>query len=263
MPAAIPGLEGYPGCKGGAGVYQQIISHIPQCKILYIPFLGHCGITRNINRPYKLVLNDKDPVVVEAWKEALLASGFILNNGVTAEIQREKFELDLIYLFEDDRSDTLISLFCGDAIPQMKYFGQFEQVVIYADPPYPMHTRKKQTKIYREESSPKLHRDLLSIIKKMTARVILSSYKNDLYDNTGMNHHSFPSMTRGGAAVESIYYNFDLNDVKLQDYRYLGLNFKDRERIRLKIKRHVARLRGLPIQERNAILEAISSQVTS
>ena len=81
MPAVIPGLEGYPGCKGGAGVYQQIISHIPKCETLYIPFLGHCAITRNINRPRRLILNDKDPIVVDAWTEELLRSGFILKNG--------------------------------------------------------------------------------------------------------------------------------------------------------------------------------------
>ena len=260
IPAVIPGLEGYPGCKGGAGVYQQIISHIPRCKILYIPFLGHCAITRNIRRPYKLILNDKDPRVVEAWKEALLSAGFILNNGVTAEIQKKQFALDLIYLFEDDRS--MIHLFCGDAVPQLRHFGGFENIVIYADPPYRMQDRRKRTKLYRKESSEKLHRDLLSLFKKMSARVILSSYKNNQYDSAlkQWSTHSFNAMTHGGPALETIYYNFDRDTIQLHDYRFIGKNFKDRERIKLKIQRLSTRLRRLPTQERNAILNAIKEQ---
>lgn len=261
MPAVIPGLEGYPGCKGGAGVYQQIISHLPKCKILYIPFLGHCAITRNIKRPYKLILNDINPDVVERWKEALLNSGFILRNEVTAEIQREQFALDLIYIFEDARGDSMIHLFCGDAISQIKHFGTFENIVIYADPPYRMTDRRKSTKIYKYESSQKLHRDLLSLSKRILAKTIISSYKNEQYERalSKWSTHSFNAMTHGGVAEETIFYNFDLNDIKLHDYRYLGQNYKDRERIRLKIARHTNKLKQLPIQERNAILEAINS----
>jgi len=258
MPAVIPGLEGYFGSKGGSGVYQNIISHIPRCKILFIPFLGHCAITRKIKRPYKLILNDKDPDVVEAWKEALLSSGFILNNGVTADIQKKQFNLDLIYLFEDEESNSMISLFCGDAIKQIDHFKNFSSICIYADPPYLKQTRRNDRNVYKYYSSVKLHKQLISIIKRMTAKIIISAYQCELYDSTNLNMYTFPAMTHAGLSEEAIYYNFDLDSVKLQDYRYLGKNFKDRERIRLKIARLVNKMNGLPTQERNALIEAIT-----
>ena len=68
IPAVIHGLEGYPGCKGGAGVYQQIRSHLPKCKTLYVPFLGHCAITRNIKLPETLILNDMNLEVIHRWR---------------------------------------------------------------------------------------------------------------------------------------------------------------------------------------------------
>ncbi len=46
---------------------------------------------------------------------------------------------------------------------------------------------------------------------------------------------------------------------ELHDYRYLGEDFVDRQRIHRKIQRHVDKLLGLPVLERNAILAALRS----
>ncbi len=58
-------------------------------------------------------------------------------------------------------------------------------------------------------------------------------------------------------AEEVVYYNYSLDDGLLNDYRYLGSNFEDRERIRMKIKRWVDGLERLEPRERMAIVSAV------
>jgi hypothetical protein len=47
----------------------------------------------------------------------------------------------------------------------------------------------------------------------------------------------------------------------LHDYSFLGNDFRERERIRKKIFRHVEGLKRLPDHERGAIIEAITSKI--
>jgi hypothetical protein len=47
--------------------------------------------------------------------------------------------------------------------------------------------------------------------------------------------------------------------VELHDYRYLGDNFRERERITKITKNWVARLKKKPVLERNALLSAMNS----
>ena len=62
---------------------------------------------------------------------------------------------------------------------------------------------------------------------------MISYYPCSLYDRylRGWNHFDFQSMTRNGMAAERIYINYSKPHI-LQDYRYLGYGFKDRQRIK-------------------------------
>jgi len=44
---------------------------------------------------------------------------------------------------------------------------------------------------------------------------------------------------------------------KLHDYHYLGDTFKERERIKLRSKRWIRKLKSMPVLERHALLSAI------
>ena len=69
---------------------------------------------------------------------------------------------------------------------------------------------------------------------------------------------SFEAMTRGGhTATEWLWFNFP-PPVELHDYRYLGVNFRERERIKRKKTRWVARLQRMPVLERQSLLSAIA-----
>jgi hypothetical protein len=63
-------------------------------------------------------------------------------------------------------------------------------------------------------------------------------------------------MTHGGLRTEWLWCNFP-EPIALHDYRYLGIGFRKRERIKHKKQRWTARLHSLPMLERQALLAAI------
>ena len=90
--------------------------------------------------------------------------------------------------------------------------------------------------------------------------VMISGYESSLYEKSlkSWHIHSFQAATHHGIATEWIWMNYPA-PVELHDYRYLGDNFRERERIKKRTKRWVARLKKMPVLERKAFLSAISS----
>jgi len=69
---------------------------------------------------------------------------------------------------------------------------------------------------------------------------------------------SFPARTRGGGmATEWLWMNYP-EPMLLHDYRYLGCDFRERERIKRKKARWVNRLEHMPMLERIALMSALS-----
>lgn len=125
-----------------------------------------------------------------------------------------------------------------------------------------MSTRSGR-KLYGEhEMSDVDHRRFLRCAIAISARcrVMISGYSSVLYarELRGWNATSFPSMTRGGTErAEWLWFNF-APPVELHDYRYLGENWRERERIKRKKKRWTARLERMPLLERHCLLAAIA-----
>lgn len=104
-------------------------------------------------------------------------------------------------------------------------FGGYQDVLIYADPPYPLETRSskaKGKKVYRHEMTTSDHIELCEQLSNVRAKVVLSSYQNDLYD-----HHlkgwerrdkkTTASGNKGGVPrVESLYINKNANKAAIQ-----------------------------------------------
>lgn len=226
-------IKTYPGGKGASGTYQTIINHIRPHGILIIPFLGNCAILRNISRSNHTICIDADPRIINYWKQQ---------------------ELDRV------------TFLCGDGIQYLENlskenFNRFaEKIVVYCDPPYPISSRKGKRKIYKHEMTDEDHLRLLNAITKLKCDVLISTYPNDLYIshllNCGWLRKSFQSKTRVGMATENLYMNYS-DITELHDYSYLGKNFRERERIRNKIKRFTHKLSSLPTLERKAIITSI------
>ena len=216
------------GGKSGNGTYQNIINEIPPHNTLIVPFLGNCGVTRHIAQAITTICIDKDPKIIKKWQRSHVSFVF--------------YETDAIRWLEN------------------LYMGEYKssQTVIYCDPPYPRQSRKTKEKLFKHEMSDSDHKRLLDALKKQTCKVLISTYDNDLYKLELQNWRvkKYVSTTRRGGAIESLYMNYEKPE-ELHDYSFLGDNYRERERIKRKIKRTVRKFRTLPPLERNAIFNQL------
>ena len=89
------------------------------------------------------------------------------------------------------------------------------------------------------------------------ASVILCGYDSPLYRDAvpQFNRIRHQVMTRGGMQDEVIWHNYEL--CQLHDYRFVGVNFRDRERIRRRQATVKKTIESLPTDERLAMLQMI------
>lgn len=132
---------------------------------------------------------------------------------------------------------------------------------VYLDPPYPLESRRSQQPLYRFEMTTEQHVLLLQTAIALPCPVILSSYPNALYDEwlldrPGWRKVTFKTRTRRGPATEVLWLNYP-PPTELHDYRYVGRDKRERERIRRKVLTWVRGIRRLPGHEGGAILDAL------
>lgn len=213
----------YLGSKAGSGAYQKIIGLMPPHDIYIEPFLGSGAVMRN-----------KPPC-------------------------KRSFGLDLNVAMLD-KSDYVVpelDLICGDAF---KFIAEYDytagEVLIYADPPYLHSTRSSKVR-YDYEISEAQHIELLTLLKQVPAKIILSGYPSKLYKSMlpGWQTMEFQSMTRGGVRTEKLWFNFVPNGAYTS--KYAGKNFTDRQRIKRKAERWAANYKKLSEPEKLAIFTAL------
>jgi hypothetical protein len=122
-----------------------------------------------------------------------------------------------------------------------------------------MASRKDPRCRYTHEMTDAYHTALLEVISCLNANIAISTYLNGMYNHAlrGWNHIEFQAKTRGGTATEMVYFNYDRPTV-LHDYRFVGDDYRDRERIKKATDNMLHKLSRMPIVERNAILTALA-----
>lgn len=271
------GSRTYPGGKNSC--YQHIINQIPPHRVYIEPFLGSGAIMRlklpaSINigvdlddsvLPGSLAVNGDvcrrvsadiatngdaghnfpDPIAtindagLTAVPSAMTMGAPIANNG----------DASCKYLFiQANALDFLSSCrFRGDEF-------------IYLDPPYLRSVRKSKRALYRHEFWTKEdHSRLLSLVRSLPCMVAISGYGSELYQDR-LSHWrlvTFQAHTRNGMATECLWMNYDQPET-LHDYRFLGADFRERERIKRKAKRWVKRFLELDLLERHAIISELN-----
>lgn len=225
----------YPGGKNGAGVYQTIINLMPPHDLYVEAFVGGGAVLLHKRPAPASIVIDVDADVAARWQSCAGRGRFA---GVIA--------------VHGDARSIIASL--GVDRPG---------ALIYADPPYVRSSRRDGLRrIYRHEFTDEQHRDLLSLLTAMKASaVMISGYRSALYDRAlaGWTRIDFQAMTRGGPAVESLWLNYPPPEAALHDLSYLGRNYRERERIKRLIERHVRRFAAMPALERSALLAALRS----
>ena len=220
----------YRGGKNGAGVYQRIICEISKHETYIEPFLGGGAIMR---------MKLPAPVMIGVDVDKNVLKNFGKYRGT-----------DNIELFHMDGIEFL-RLRENDWPPKT--------TMIYCDPPYPRSVRKNKQKIYKFEMSDEQHEELLSVLLTMQAAIAISSYPNALYESRlkSWRKISFQTTTRGNThAIECLWMNYP-EPLELHDYRYLGKDFRERERIKRMQQRWKARLARMKPIECHAMMSTI------
>src|SRR3990167_3557767 len=218
----------YPGGKNGEGTYQWIINHMPPHETYIEGFVGSGAIMKLKKPAHTSIVIDRDSRMLEPFRHSA---------GILA-----------IW------SDAISWLRTGGG-------GDDAQTLIYLDPPYLMSTRRSKEKLYKHELTDEQHVELLHTIKSLKCMVMISGYMSELYatELRGWRTDSLRVITRGGKpAIEYLWLNFP-PPIELHDYRYLGANFRAREKIKRQKQRWVARLQRMPELQRWAMFEAIDT----
>jgi site-specific DNA-adenine methylase len=215
----------YPGGKGA--VYHKLVNLMPPHEVYIETHLGGGAVMRN-KRPANLNIGvEIDPEVIRMWGDG------------------NQIGFEMIH---------------GDSVNYLKSYRFIGKELVYCDPPYLRETRKKPKRLYRYEYSRKQHEELLEILKSLKCKVMISGYESTLYKESlnGWHTHSYQASCQHGVATEWIWMNYS-PPVELHDYRYLGDNFRKRERIRNKSKRWALKLKSMPVLERQALLAAMAA----
>lgn len=231
------------GSKGGAGVAERIVSELPAHRLYLEPFAGLAAVGR-LKRPSTLdVFIEKDERTVRTLARLLRPVRII------------EGALDPLAAVVEGRSPVLVRGDCLTLDPAKVP----AEAVVYCDPPYLGSTRRRDQRYYRHELRGELeHEAFLAWALALPARVLVSGYNSALYSARlgAWRRIDFGAGTRGGRAVESLWCNF-APPLELHDTRFVGAGFRERERIRRKVKRWVRKFQALPLPERAAIREAL------
>lgn len=277
------GYQGYPGGKNGAGVYQRIICLQPPHDVYIEAFLGGGAVWRH-KRPARLNIGlDVDRHSLSLMVAAdLNRSAEIVGNDVAREVW---FQFDAraqspgMAVTDPQLASTILAsgaplakfddgtryeLRNADGIEFLASYPWTGSELAYLDPPY-MHATRNPTKlrIYLREWTDRQHRQFLRVCRSAGdrgGRLMISGYPSALYDRElrGWNVVSYQAMTRGGLRDERLWFNYP-EPVALHDYRYLGKDFRERERIKRKMARWRGKLARMPLLERQAIMAALSA----
>ena len=254
-------LGTYPGGKGV--VFRNIINEMPPHKTYVEAFVGGGSVALNKLPAERNILIDLDAEVIAAWLDHLAKNGGASaapDSTMGAAIATCGDASGHLVTFADG---TRWELYRADALRLLPLLRLGKDALVYADPPYLFDVRLSDRYMYRHELGlPEQHTALIGNLDQLGCKVMISGYWSSLYAGLlvdGWRSYSFRSRDRGGNIREEyVWCNFP-EPARLHDYRFLGGNFRERERIKRKAARWVGRFDSLPALERRAILEQLES----
>jgi len=214
----------YPGGKGQ--VYQTLINLMPPHTTFLETHLGGGAVIRRKRMAKNGNIGiEIDPKVLERWTP-------IDHEGI--ELVQE------------------------DAVSYLKNYKFTGDELIYSDPPYLRETRRRKRKFYKFEYTTEQHVELLNLLKSLPCKVMISGYESKLYEEYLSDWHSetFYAVTNTGKGKEWVWMNYP-RPTQLHDYRYLGNDYRDRDRVKRTIRLLSGRILSLPEIEQQALFSAL------
>ncbi|MDX9697210.1 MAG: DNA adenine methylase [Bacteroidales bacterium] len=224
----------YPGQKNIEGVYQKIINEIPECKRFIELFAGTGAISKIVKKhapETTVICNDINPEVAGKIK--------FTGEHVSA--------LDAITYIKNNQ-DKLNS-----------------EDFVFLDPPYHPETRPNSLNLYKYELSAQDHEQLISSVLQLNCKVMIIHPGCDLYDDilimdNGWRFVNLKIRYHNKTSEERLYMNYPVPK-KLLITKFLGKDCWDRQRIKRKGDRMIAKLKALPAPELQYILEKINNEI--
>lgn len=214
----------YPGGKGRS--YQHVINLMPPHERYVETHVGGGAVLRRKRPARENIIIDADPIVVGRW------------------LRKRPPGVEVLH---------------GDAVAILPMLGLDQNDLIYADPPY--HPESRRTKrYYRFDYDHDDHVKLIDTLKALPCRVVLSGYRNELYEDrlSDWVRTDYVATTHNGVVTESAWTNFRPGPT-LHDYRYVGRNFRERESFRRKTEGIVQRMSAAEPVELNAVLAELAT----
>lgn len=248
-------INNYPGAKGGSGVRQALFNCIPETHC-FVELFGGTGLI-------SFELAKKETVnIIALWEK---------NPAVFDQL------MEKAYKAFSDPFNRGVGLFKGDSLQFYKeevyshgatrYWGE----VFFADPPYLFETRKSKRNIYPEEWTENDHISFLKFVSKYfpveheepQAYFIITHPRCELYETylKGWYSKDIEYMTRRGSMTDTIWMNYDITQLKLANTDYIGTNYKERQAFNRKKQRWSKRLNGMPLHEKQALVEHLAKEV--
>lgn len=219
----------YPGGKGRC--YRQLISLMPPHRAYIETNLGHGAVLRQKKPAAENVGYDLDPDVIAWWQ---------------------------------GRTPPGCEVRLGDGIAHLRTRAFRGDELVYCDPPYLSSTRRSKSRLYKHDWDESQHTAALTVLRGLSCAAMITGYASDLYADmlNGWRQIEVPSWGQAGRVTEVVWLNFAPATV-LHDYQHIGSTFREREQIRRRRARTLARIRALPPMERRAMFEELASAAES
>jgi hypothetical protein len=226
-------VNNYPGAKNVMS--RAIINQMPPHRVFIEPFMGSAVIMQTKLAALQNIGIDRDPLMVgraQSWMATRATGSY---EAIVAD------SLDWLERYS----------FQGDEL-------------VFNDPPYVLEARRSQRPLYKFEMSDVDHGRLLDRLCELPCKVMLCGYASALYAErlAGWRTLEVQVMGHMGMNTEILWMNYP-EPIELHDYRYLGEDRTERQRIKRKKERWSNKLRNMPVLERRAILWALSDLESS
>lgn len=213
----------YPG--GKFRCFQKLINFIPEHRIYIETHLGGGAVLRNKKAAELNIGIDRDSDVISSFHGFPSSFRFVCGRAEEFLLQHQ---------------------FSGNEF-------------VYVDPPYWPESRISQRQVYRYDYSPDEHIRLLRILLGLPCKVMISGYDNAVYSRmlSSWTHRTFSGTSHVGRREESVWLNYQPG--ALHDARYLGDTFRQRQCIKRKRQRWVARFEREPVALQEAVLKDLQA----
>lgn len=247
--------KGYPGGKGGAGVFQTIINHMPPHDTYIEAFAGSGAVLRAKRPALRNIAIDRSATALTGLLAHYLVAAATVADG---DIARRLLATNAVTV--DDTDGRIWQFIHDDCRHWIACQPLHSNVLIYADPPYLRSVRSSGRLFYEYELAEESeHEQLLKWLRSLPCMIMISGYHSDLYADIlhDWSTVTYTTTTLGGTvATEWLWMNYP-PPIALHDYRYLGADYRQRERIKRKVTRWRSRLAAMPLLERQALMMAL------